>query len=405
MSDHVKRLAEIEALLAGVPSGVWSWEEGRGARWTLYVNRGEPITDDLPRGPGNEQHGWNILGGADFDASGEVLRAFILTAPATLRTLLAEHRAASSALEAAGIPDDGRTLAERVKALCTPSYALPITEIAERHQRAEQAAVDAGMERTPHRDRGLLLAEVARQRRVIDRLVDEQGVNEGDLDTDDAAKTRDAAILAAIDSVAAYYPADLFPPDGTSVDAKSGTWARRVVGLVREEVSKVLDEMAPLRAQANEAVMGTPWPATVTPAVQGSLERLAADPALRAAFNVFPGEPPRIVVLPVENRGVAVRAFREEHGIQAADLATALRVSEDVVVTIEGGSRTTDAAGWREIMTQLFLLGATPEDRRAKEAGYLADPMSRPGIERLFAGCGEDKTAAGDDQTTPMTSR
>ncbi len=118
MSDHAKRLAEIEALIAGVPGGVWSWEEHSGSRWTLYVNRGEPIDPDWPAGICNRQHGLNILRGDEgtFDGNGANLRAFIVGAREALSWLLAERRAASDALTAAGITDDGRTLAERVKA-------------------------------------------------------------------------------------------------------------------------------------------------------------------------------------------------------------------------------------------------------------------------------------------------
>lgn len=65
-ADHAKRLAEIEALAAIAATSPWT-------AWRL-------VRDHLP---------W----------------------------LLAEHRAASEALAAAGIPDDGRGLAERVKAL------------------------------------------------------------------------------------------------------------------------------------------------------------------------------------------------------------------------------------------------------------------------------------------------
>lgn len=47
-----------------------------------------------------------------------------------------------------------------------------------------------------------------------------------------------AADLAAVERVAAAYPADVFPAGGTSTDAKSGAAARHVLGLVREEIAK-----------------------------------------------------------------------------------------------------------------------------------------------------------------------
>ena len=73
--------------------GVWTWEEDRGRRWTLYVDRDEPITDELPRGHiCNQGHGANILSG-DFDANGEALRAFILAAANKVPALAAERDA------------------------------------------------------------------------------------------------------------------------------------------------------------------------------------------------------------------------------------------------------------------------------------------------------------------------
>jgi len=97
-------LREAEALLETIPEGVWSWERNYRAQderqdsWTLYVDRGEPITDELPRGHlCNQQHGYNILGGADFDVNGEDLRAFILAAPRVLRTILTSLRPSSRA--------------------------------------------------------------------------------------------------------------------------------------------------------------------------------------------------------------------------------------------------------------------------------------------------------------------
>lgn len=126
-------------------------------------------------------------------------------------------------------------------------------------------------------------------------------------------------------------------------------------------------------------------------AAVAALEHLAADPALRAAFNASrDGQAPRIVLVPAENRGAFVRAFRAEHGIKAANLATALRVTETDVWHLEEGTRTTDAAGWLEITTTLFRLGAASKEKRAEEAGYIADPMSRPGIDRLLAEEEED---------------
>lgn len=121
------------------------------------------------------------------------------------------------------------------------------------------------------------------------------------------------------------------------------------------------------------------------------LAELVADPARRAAFNApLDGQAPRIALRSAENRGAFVRVFRAEHGITAAHLATALRITETNVWHLEEGTRTTDDAGWLEITTTLFRLGAAPKEKRAEEAGYIADPMSRPGLDRLLADAEED---------------
>lgn len=84
-------------LRSPLPGGVWSWERNfvskdeRRDSWTLYVDRGEPMDPDRPRGMGNEQHGYNILGGADFDVNGENLRALILGAANLSSEMLTER--------------------------------------------------------------------------------------------------------------------------------------------------------------------------------------------------------------------------------------------------------------------------------------------------------------------------
>ena len=80
------------AICEAVPDGVWSWEEDRGDRWTLYVNRGEPIDPDIPAGFGNIQHGLNILRGDEgtFDHNGANLRAFIVRAREALIAYIAD---------------------------------------------------------------------------------------------------------------------------------------------------------------------------------------------------------------------------------------------------------------------------------------------------------------------------
>ena len=83
---------DLSKAKAATYGGVWSWEP-HGNGWALYVNRGEPIDPEMPRGFGNEQHGYNILtvdrGG--FDGRGEPLRAFILEAGMKVPLLAAER--------------------------------------------------------------------------------------------------------------------------------------------------------------------------------------------------------------------------------------------------------------------------------------------------------------------------
>jgi hypothetical protein len=94
----VSAAEDLHTLRAVLPGGVWAWErDGRVAdphcdSWTLYINRGEPITDALPRGHfANQQHGFNVLGRADFDVSGEDLRSFIVAAVDKVPLLLTER--------------------------------------------------------------------------------------------------------------------------------------------------------------------------------------------------------------------------------------------------------------------------------------------------------------------------
>ncbi len=157
-TDRAKRLAEIEAVIGAVHGGVWSWEAERDGGWTLYSNRGEPLDPDMPRGICNIQHGANMLrvDRDGFDSTGEALRAFVLAARKALPAALDEIREADAALVALGIADDGRPLAERIRALAP--VAPP--EIAARHLAIgeDARAMDLGAGWQAHEDRGVLLA-------------------------------------------------------------------------------------------------------------------------------------------------------------------------------------------------------------------------------------------------------
>ena len=83
---------------AAVYGGVWTWEH-HGDGWALYVDRGQPLFPDQPRGICNIQHGLNILtiGSGGFDSRGEQLRAFVLAAADKVPALPAEQDARDDA--------------------------------------------------------------------------------------------------------------------------------------------------------------------------------------------------------------------------------------------------------------------------------------------------------------------
>jgi hypothetical protein len=132
------------------------------------------------------------------------------------------------------------------------------------------------------------------------------------------------------------------------------------------------------------------------PAMRESLRRLA-DPAHRAAFNAYPGQPPRITVLdPAQHPHRPEAARMREHinaefglSITTADLACALRISEEDMVAIEAGTKTTDADGWKEMLTTLFLLGS------GMKPEHIADPQSDPSFWKALGAADEDEPDSG----------
>lgn len=129
-------------------------------------------------------------------------------------------------------------------------------------------------------------------------------------------------------------------------------------------------------------------------AAKARAARIAALPEQLKALDddflrlVFDG--PRITLTP--HRGAFVVSFREEHGITQQQLATALRIDVAALQALEAGQKTTDAAGWAEIQTALFILASKPAEERDAEAGYIADPMSRPNIDDLLNAEDEPQT-------------
>jgi len=303
---------------------------------------------------------------------------------------------------------------------------------------------------------------------------------------EDANARRRDEVLAVIDEWVGYYPADLFPPDGTSIDAKSGTFARHLLGLVRGQLVKVFDGRedpdiaaatasrtenrqeaieiarrkgdltqvpdealdaainvvsereadvqtlanlarehrillrlqreaarrieAGYRATSDEPQAGglglllaeaaARYPgalAGLTEEQRRHLVALAADPARRARFNAPLGDSARIELLSVlahPHRPEAARArehLNAEFGlsIKVEDLARALGISPEDMLAIEVGTKTTDDAGWKEILTACFLLGSgtAPE--------HIIDPASSPAFQRAMTE--EEPTCPGPD--------
>ena len=91
-------IEDLRKAREAVYGGVWTWER-HGDGWALYVDRGQPLFPDQPRGICNVQHGLNILtiGSDGFDSRGEQMRAFILAAAEKAPALAAERDARDAA--------------------------------------------------------------------------------------------------------------------------------------------------------------------------------------------------------------------------------------------------------------------------------------------------------------------
>lgn len=231
-TDRAKRLAEIEALLAELPGGVWSWERDyvdkneRRDSWTLYVDRGEPITAELPRGFGNEQHGYNILGGADFDRNGPTLRTFVVAARQALPGLLDEVREADATL---------REVADLLRAPAGwTRSALPdlVADVVEAYRESTAAKHEA---QTAVRDTTDSLVEAERLREVFDRA----------LKSDDAASATDAenrAWVAVAEAARRAAPADENPEADAALVAAG----------IPEDMGSIAERVALLQQDADQ---------------------------------------------------------------------------------------------------------------------------------------------------------
>ena len=123
--------------------------------------------------------------------------------------------------------------------------------------------------------------------------------------------------------------------------------------------------------------------AGLTEEQRAHLAALAADPVLCARFN---GSTARIAVLnaptPPERQGAAgMREYLNgafDLTITAADLATALGISEADMAAIEAGTKATDDAGWTTMQTACFSLGSGTKPE------HIADPASSPAFQRAM---------------------
>lgn len=247
--------------------------------------------------------------------------------------LLAQCRAASEALTAAGVPEGG-SLAERIGTL-GPIAGLMLA-----------AWVNQGAER----ERFLLLA---------------------------ASKLCDAGLLV---ERASFPNGDPSPAGQALLDAVYTTFG------------------APVDVEGMAALAGLDPPK--------ELERLAADAARRAAFNAWPGQPPRIAVLDPAKHLRRPKAARMRESLNAefglsittADLARALRIPEEDMLAIEAGTKTTDAKGRTEIQTTLFLLGS------GTKAEHIAEPTTDPSFWKALAVDDDDdvEASAGPQVVAPI---
>jgi hypothetical protein len=108
-----------------------------------------------------------------------------------------------------------------------------------------------------------------------------------------------------------------------------------------------------------------------------------ADPARRARFNGSTARIELLSVLAHPHRPEAARArehLNAEFGlsITVEDLARALGISPEDMLAIEVGTKTTDDAGWKEILTACFLLGSGTKPE------HIAAPASSPAFQRAM---------------------
>ena len=131
---------DIDRAKQNTYGGVWSWEP-HGDGWALHVVRGEPIVPEMPRGFGNEQHGYNILtvNRDGFDRYGEDLRAFILEAGMKAELLVAERDAERAAWARLVRAED--RMHGPPGAICVPSE-----ETEREYEAAKQALRDLGVD-------------------------------------------------------------------------------------------------------------------------------------------------------------------------------------------------------------------------------------------------------------------
>lgn len=355
MTDHAKWLAEFEAHHAAIEARArGDMDPGDGMR--AHEDRGALL--DMIRAASDALDD----AGVTAEVGSLVERIAFLRRDADGIGDCAERQwnEVSAALTAAGVPDDGRRLAERVRALAARENKT--------HKRAcdhSGAAFDA---RWPTLGAALDAGDLAAFNKQMAALeqASHKAAQQDRARLDADPRCRLSGNPCGTDTWAVGRPCPCEPCQ---------QWLRRQ----RADAIDRRHGVDPESERRLEVFL-----AATEPATSATASRWQRRPS-RASLR-------RIAVLdPAEHAsGGGAARMREylnsEFGLSTtvADLARALRISQEDMLAIESGTKTTDAAGRAEIQTALFLLGS------GKEPEHIADPESDPSFwEALDAQDGE----------------
>lgn len=347
----------IEIMRFGAPAVAYAveqaWTEGAEAerRATAKIAKRDAATDYAKRLAEIE---------ADHAAYESETHGPALMVCGQRKWLLAQFRAASEVLTAAGIPDDGRPLAEKIGAL--------------------QAALRAAKVLAEDGTLGLVAEDIKRAAAMLSRV--ENG----------CVVEHHCADPSACPLCAEPTPEDL--ARGDAAIAQMGTKEATIARLAELD-SRLAADVADLAARYesdpgySSTALGDDvrlLPSLAAWRAEASLAKLMTDPTARARFNQALGTTARIRVLPVPEYPVPLepnmRAYINKEfdlAISVEDLAQALRISVEDMRAIEAGEKTTDAEGRTEIQTALFMLGS------GSKPEHIADPASSPSFAKAMA--------------------